>query len=193
VLVLVAAGCQPMPKGDPALAKDADVVLLRGWRDMYSDGVNHLADKLEAEGYRTAVLGEAQWKPVADALIGRRAPAVLIGFSYGADHAIDIARRLNEKHIAVPLLITLDPVTPPRVPGNVAVCHNLYQSSGIWDVFPWFRGIPLKTDSPRTMLTNIDVHRRPDLDNPAMAHKTIAGSEAIHREILLTLRKHAPR
>jgi hypothetical protein len=179
-----------MPPGDPSRVKHSDVVLLRGWRDMYSSGVNQLATELESQGYHPAVYGESQWYDVA-AKISGEAP-VLVGFSYGADHVIDIARKLNDRHIAVPLLITIDPVTPPKVPANVAVCHNLYQSD-FWDFLPWFRGIPLKAESLSTKLTNINVHNRPDLDDPHMAHKTIAGYPQIHREILQQIRNQFPR
>jgi pimeloyl-ACP methyl ester carboxylesterase len=196
ILLLLLTGCHSMPAGDLARATQTDIYLLRGWQDLYSTGIDQLQVKLEAEGYRATVYRQNQWKDLANAIATREAVSgtiVLVGFSYGADHAIDIARKLDEQHIRIPLLITLDPVTPPSVPANVAVCYNLYQSSGLWDIFPWFRGIPLKADSPDTRLTNIDVHQRPDLNSPDMAHKTIAGSEAIHREIIQTIRKHTPR
>jgi pimeloyl-ACP methyl ester carboxylesterase len=193
LMIAFIAGCHPMPRGDLSRVKHSDVILLRGWRDLYSDGINQLATELQADGYHPAVYGESQWSAVADSIIsgGGESP-VLVGFSYGADHAIDVARKLNERHIPVALLITIDPVTPPKVPANVAVCHNLYQSD-FWDFLPWFRGIPLKADSQATRLTNINVHDRPDLDDPHMAHKTIAGYPQIHREILLQIRNQLPR
>ena len=196
-LLLVLTGCHPMPPGDLVKVKDSEVILLRGWRDMYSDGINELATRIEAEGYRTAVYGEAQWKDVADALIvrgyaTRKQDFVLIGFSYGADHAIDVARRLKDTNLHTPLLITLDPVTPPKVPNSVWKTYNYYQSD-FWDFLPWFRGIPLKVEPGYVTVDNIDVHDRPDLDDPSMSHKTIAGSEKIHREIIAKIKKQFPR
>jgi hypothetical protein len=187
-----------MPPGDLAKVKDSEVILLRGWRDMYSDGINELATKIEAEGYRTAVYGEAQWMDVADAVIARGPMEygqtfVLIGFSYGADHAVDITRRIKDvTRQQVPLLITIDPVTPPKVPNSVRNTYNYYQSD-FWDFLPWFRGIPLKVEPGYVTVDNIDVHDRPDLDDPSMSHKTIAGSEKIHREIIARIKKQFPR
>jgi pimeloyl-ACP methyl ester carboxylesterase len=192
LIVAFAAGCHTMPSGDLSRVKQSDVVLLRGWRDLYSKGVNQLATELEAEGYHPAVYGESQWSDVADDIISRGEAPVLVGFSYGADHAIDVARKLEKANLKVPLLITIDPVTPPKVPANVAVCHNLYQSD-FWDFLPWFRGIPLKADSADTKLTNTNVHDRPDLDDPHMAHKTIAGYPQIHREIIDQIKIQLPR
>jgi pimeloyl-ACP methyl ester carboxylesterase len=186
------AGCHPMPRGDLSRVKDSDVVLLRGWRDLYSDGINQLATELEAEGYHPAVYGESQWSDVADNIILLGDAPVLIGFSYGADHVLDVARKIQKAHLSVPLLITIDPVTPPKVPANVAVCHNLYQSD-FWDFLPWFRGIPLKAESRATKLTNLNVHDRPDLDDPHMAHKTITGYPQIRREIIEQIKNHLQR
>lgn len=195
VLLLLITGCHPMPPGEVRTAKDADVILLRGWRDMYSDGINQLAGELDAEGYRAAVFGEAQWDEVADVVRHRQAAGgvVLIGFSFGADHAIDLARELEKANIPIPLLITIDPVTPAKVPENVAVCHNLYRSDGVWDLFPWFRGVPLEVDSPNVRLTNVDVNGHPTLDDPGLDHETIAASPKIHREIIDLIKKHRPR
>ena len=56
---------------------------------------------------------EEQWGDLADALLARPAqPLVLVGFSYGADDVILIARRLAEHGRPVDLLVTIDPVTP---------------------------------------------------------------------------------
>ena len=74
-------------------------------------------------------------------------PIVLIGFSYGADDVILIARQLNEKQLPVDLLITIDPVTPAKIPSNVKRCVNFYEPNGIWDIFPWLRGVPVEGSS----------------------------------------------
>src|SRR6185295_19779308 len=82
----------------------------------------------------------------------------LIGFSYGADEAIRIARRFNEAGLPVALLVTIDPVRPEAVPMNVRVCRNFYQSNGVVDLFPWLRGVPLRADgADASQLVNIDI------------------------------------
>ena len=57
---------------------------------------------------------------VANALVTHRGtaeprvPLVLIGFSYGADDAVQVAAKLSRAGIPIDLLLTIDPVTPPR-------------------------------------------------------------------------------
>lgn len=203
LLLLLTIGCHPLPAGDlravqqlSSTERPARIFLLRGWRDLHSAGMDELANELRAEGFIATVYRESQWQELA-ASIGSKPvaePIVLIGFSFGADHAIDVARELHRSNIPVNLLITLDPVTPASVPGNVLVCHNFYQSNGVWDLFPWFRGIPLTADkNSRVQLTNTNVHDRPDLDDPNMAHSTIAGSPKVRRAVVERILKSFPR
>lgn len=140
---------------------------------------------MNAQVYR-----ESQWREVADAIDRRYRsgsaprPLVLIGFSYGADDVLRIAEQLDRDSIPVDLLITIDPVTPPQVPGHVRACYNYYQTNGIWDLFPWLRGIPLRASRPG-QLVNVDIRReRPDLLEPNTSHATIAADPKLHREIV---------
>jgi hypothetical protein len=86
-------------------------------------------------------------------------------------------------------LITLDPVTPPAVPANVRLCVNLYQSNGIWDNFPWLRGIPLEQEPGATgKLFNFNVRTdRTDLLDPDVNHFNIEKKEKIHAEVIRLL------
>ena len=196
IFLLFAAGCQPLPAGSLEAVGGAsnsprpgDVYLLRGWRDLYSGGIDQLATKLRDRGVRATVYREAQWRELADAIThkggadNRREPLVLIGFSWGADDAVRIARELQSRHLQVDLLVTIDPVTPPPVPGNVRTCYNFYQSNGVWDLFPWLRGIPLQSGGAAS-LTNINIRHHPDLLEPNTSHATIAANPKLHRAII---------
>jgi hypothetical protein len=136
------------------------------------------------------VYRESQWDELADHLIERyrqeRAgdPLVLIGFSYGADDVLRISERMHNAGIRPDLVVTIDPVTPPAVPPNVRACYNYFQTNGVWDVFPWLRGIPLRASVPG-QLVNVDVRRDgPDWVDSNLSHATIAGNEKLHREIV---------
>jgi len=84
----------------------------------------------------------------------------------------------------VDLLIAIDPVTPPAVPPNVRKCYDFYQTNGVWDVFPWLRGIPLESKTPEH-LHNVDMRKsRPDLVEPDTSHATIAANGKLHQEIV---------
>jgi pimeloyl-ACP methyl ester carboxylesterase len=133
------------------------------------------------------VLPQSASGALGDALLARRtdAPLVLIGFSYGADDVLRIARRLSKAKRRVDLLITIDPVTPPRVPANVGACVNYYQSNGAMDLFPWLRGVPLTADREAAAPTNFNLrkHRR-DLLQPNTSHATIASHAGLQGEIV---------
>ena len=95
--------------------------------------------------------------------------------------AIEVSRRL---HQPIDLLIAIDPVTPPIVPGNVRMCYDFYETNGFWDVFPWLRGIALNSDA-KSNLVNIDLRKqREDLIESDTAHSNIAGNVKLHREII---------
>ncbi len=197
-----AGGCNslsPEPVAEVAtrpastLPRSGEVYLLRGWRGLWSEGIDRLGDELRGAGVDARVFRADQADKLGDALIDRfgkpgpRVPLVLIGFSYGADDAVQVAEKLDRAGIGVDLLLTIDPVTPPAVPGNVKLCLNYYQSNGPLDLFPWLRGIPLQPArgfGPLSRLVNIDIRRRPDLLEPGTSHATIAGNEPLHRAMV---------
>ncbi len=132
------------------------------------------------------VYPQKESKQVGDSLAASaQRPLVLIGFSYGADDVIRISRRLEKLDKTVDLLITIDPVTPPRVPANVRSSVNYYQSNGLADALPWLRGVALTSDDPSTPLVNADLRKtRKDLLQPDTSHATIAGHAKLHAEIV---------
>lgn len=193
---LLCGGCHSLAEGrldavdgDDAAARPGTVVLIRGWEDLYSEGIDQLAAELRRAGAPAEAYRESQWKAVAEALRKRagrgasRGPLVLIGFSYGADDVLRVAEALQSSGSRLDLVITIDPVTPPPVPANVRVCYNYFQTNGVWDVFPWLRGVPL--ESAGGGLVNVDLRReRPDLVEPDTAHSNVAANPKLHREIL---------
>jgi len=197
LLLGVSVSCHGLPPGSMDSVhptsdgpRKGNVYLLRGWQDLYSAGIDRLAIRLRQNGLRAQAYRAAQWHELAET-IGRRyrnapsaEPLVLIGFSYGADDALLVAQYLDRSGQSVDLIVTIDPVTPPRVPGNVRVCYNYFQTNGIWDALPWLRGTPLKSNG-RTRLTNVDIRQqRHDLLEPATSHATIAANPKLHAAII---------
>lgn len=174
--------------------------LLRGWLGIFSSGIDELTRKINQAGVRAHVYQDDQWQQLAGRLRqayrqnAQHEPLVLIGHSYGADDAIRVARMLNRDNIAVDLLITLDPVTPPKIPPNVRRCVNIYQSNGMWDTMPWFRGVAVQADSPQTtQLANYDIRRnRTDLLEDDVDHFNIEKKQKIHAEIVKTVLEACP-
>ena len=191
ILFLTAVGCQPLAIGPiDAVGKQSpplrdEVYLLRGWQDLYSAGIDRLADELRAAGINAHVYRESQWIDLEHAIENSppHRPMILIGFSFGADDVLRIAERLEKAGIPVDLLITIDPVTPPPVPANVKLCLNYYQSNGFWDIFPWLRGVPVSTSGPAKVI-NTNIRDDPSLSEPDTSHSTIAANPKLHRRII---------
>ncbi len=183
-------GCQTVPGADiRALSEGHDgptVVLLRGWTGEFSRGLDTLADELLARGVSARVYQFDQWTELAERLLAIHPQClVLVGHSFGSDDAIRLSRRLGEESMAVRLLVTFDPVTPPAVPPNVAEAINYYQSNGVRDLLPWWRGVALsRRQGDLKLLANIDVRSRPDLLEPDTNHANIEKNAAIHRLVL---------
>jgi pimeloyl-ACP methyl ester carboxylesterase len=178
LLCLLTTGCARLAPGQFTAAPPPHIHLIRGYLDWYSTGIDTLTTELKSDGHHAQAYREEQWADLADWIKTHpQQPLILIGFSYGADDVILISRRLNEAHIPVDLLITIDPVTPAAIPPNVKRCVNFYEPNGFWDIFPWLRGIPVNGGQ------NINVRDRPDLVETGTSHATIAANEKIHSAI----------
>jgi pimeloyl-ACP methyl ester carboxylesterase len=179
---------QPMSSS----ARAGNVYLLRGFIGIFSTGIDHLGDEINRSGVRASVFQDDQWSRLAETITAKYAnhrvaePLVLVGHSYGADDVLRIARKLDEANIKVDLLITLDPVTPPKVPKNIGYCYNLYQSNGVFDAMPWLRGIPLEQEkSIPGQLANVNIRKdRTDLLEPGTDHFNIEKKAKIHQEVI---------
>jgi thioesterase domain-containing protein len=99
------------------------VYLLRGGFDVFSTGMDELAEKLRERGIDARTLGQAGWKEAAaeaaERYKTRRAPVVLIGHSFGANAAVLMAGALGEKRIPVSLMVLFDPTEALKAPVNV--------------------------------------------------------------------------
>jgi hypothetical protein len=208
ILSAASVGCSAMKGGSLANVEPitqnervGSVYLLRGWIGIFSTGIDSLGSQINEQGVHAEVFQETQWSALADAIIKKyenepaHEPIVLIGHSYGADDVILITRRLAEKNIHVDLVVTLDPVTPKKVPANATLVYNLYQPSAM-DSMPFLRGIPLTPDQPGPVeLRNINVRvDRPELAEGGVDHFNIEKKPQIHQDVITrVLEVCAPR
>jgi thioesterase domain-containing protein len=177
-----------------------NVYLVRGLIGIFSRGMDDVADKLNKQGVRAHVYQDAQRSELADLLTAKyrkdkdAEPLILVGHSLGADDVVFIARQLEKASIPVDLMITIDPVSPGKVPANVRRTINLYKSKGALGAIPMFRGIALDPDKPNLHLANIDLRvARKDLDaDGSVGHFNIDDTEAIQNEIVKQVLIAAP-
>lgn len=198
LIVIVGTGCAAQPGNVQAVApvsnapRAGNAYLLRGWLGIFSTGMDNLGNEINHSGVNAMVFQDDQWSSLAATIRKKYAnapnsePLVLIGHSLGADDVLRIARELQRDDITVDLLVTLDPVTPPTIPSNVKRCINLYQSNGVWDSLPWFRGVPLQASKDaQTELANYDIRvDRTDLLEPGLDHFNIEKKKKIHEEVI---------
>jgi hypothetical protein len=206
VLLILGSGCKSMTPGELSRVQPyserplaGNVYLLRGFIGIWSYGVDHLGEKINEAGVRASVYQEDQWSKLADQIIAKyqnvpdREPLILIGHSYGADDTLRIAKKLEEHGMTLDLIITLDPVTPPKVPKNVGLVYNIYQPSAL-DKLPFFRGIALNTEEPDgTNLQNVNMRKeRRDLLKSDTDHFNIEKNEKVHAEVVKKIKEFCP-
>lgn len=117
------------------LNTDAQIYLLRGLANVFSRGMDEMAEKLRQQGFSPIVINHRGWQVAAERIEqnyrnGRTAPIILIGHSLGANNAFRIAQRLQRANIPVAYLATFDPTHAMKVPNNVRYFVNFYQNNG---------------------------------------------------------------
>ena len=112
----------------------AHVYLLRGLFNVFSLGMDTLAEELNKRGVQTSVNNYADWSALAEQAASRykagtENPIILIGHSLGADAVMDMAAALGRRDVPVALVIPFDGTKTLYAPANVARVVNLTQRS----------------------------------------------------------------
>jgi hypothetical protein len=139
-LVLVIAGaydCRAQP-ATPVAPSQAHVYLLRGAFNIFSLGLDDIADKLAPAGIATTVTNYLDWQSVAEQAAagynsGRLRTIILVGHSSGAVAVTEMAAWLSRQGVPVKLAIGLDPTSHMTVTGNVELYINYYVANGMGD------------------------------------------------------------
>ena len=100
----------------PAMSEE--VYMIRGFLNVFSDGMNQMTRKLKSKGIRAKALSNGNWSKVADDIIKRSKkkkvsfPIVIVGHSLGGVEAARFANTLGKAGVRTDLLIGLDPGFP---------------------------------------------------------------------------------
>jgi hypothetical protein len=163
----------------------AHVYLLRGLMNIFSLGMDSLADELSKRGVHTTVSNHSEWQSLADQAVsnykaGKEDLIMLIGHSLGADAVMQMAAYLNRKKNPVALVMPFDGTGSFSTPANVGRLVNLTQRKYAYmRPGPGFHG----------SLANVDVSSDPSID-----HINIDKSPRLHTraisEVLAVIKEH---
>ncbi len=154
-------------------APRAHVYLLRGLLNIFSLGMDTLADELNRRGVYATVDNHSDWQSLADSAAanykaGKEGPIILIGHSLGADAVMEMAAYLGRRDVPVALVVPFDGTSAYAASANVARVLNLSQhywmSRG-----PGFHG----------SLINVDLRGDPNID-----HLNIDKSPRLHARVI---------
>ena len=153
----------------------AHVYLLRGLMNIFSLGMDTLAEQLNRRGVYATVHGYGEYQGLADRAAvdfkaGKEGPIILIGHSLGADAVMEMAAYLGRKGIPVALVVPFDGTQSFAASDNVARVLNLTQRDYAYmRRGPGFHGT----------LNNVDVSSDPSID-----HINIDKSPRLHARVV---------
>jgi LysM repeat protein len=161
---------------------EGHVYLLRGLAgDIYSLGMDKLADQATRRGVTATVHGMTEYSFLADEIIRKyrsgeeRGPIMLIGHSTGADLTVAMAQKLKAADIPVALAFGFDPTRiAPSVPSNVELFINIYQTYN-----PIGGGEEAPGSGFHGRLINVDLHEHTEI-----VHITLDKSPVLHDLVL---------
>jgi len=102
--------------GSPAIAEE--VYMIRGFLNVFSDGMNQMTKQLKARGIKARAISNGAWQEVASDIIRRSKqkkvsfPIIIAGHSLGGVEAPRFANALGKAGVPVALVIGLDPGFP---------------------------------------------------------------------------------
>jgi len=185
--MMLALGSRPgtaQSRAETAQAR-AHVYLLRGLMNIFSLGMDSLAEELSKRGVYATVSNHSEWQSLADQAASnykarKEDPIILIGHSLGADAVMQMAAYLNRKNIPVALVVPFDGTESYSTPANVSRVVNLTQRKYAYmRPGPGFHG----------SLANVDVSGDPSID-----HINIDKSPRLHAraisEVLAVIKGH---
>jgi hypothetical protein len=113
----------PAAENAASTAPTAPIYIFRGGLDIFSTGMNVLADELNKRGIKAVSENYAQWRDAFDDIVksyrARPYPIVLVGHSFGANTSLLMSYELMKLKIPVALIALYDATDSARVPSNV--------------------------------------------------------------------------
>jgi pimeloyl-ACP methyl ester carboxylesterase len=149
------------PSSEAAQASSGGVLVVRGLAGYWPD-YEQFCHRVSAYGEEVIVGTPQHVSQLVSAAAskmqaGQWSQVRIVGYSYGADAAIETSRTLSRYGVTVERLILIEATSPRTVPGNVAYCFNIFAGRPHTDWLPAFRGVSVVPESEGTYLINYDV------------------------------------
>jgi triacylglycerol esterase/lipase EstA (alpha/beta hydrolase family) len=165
------------------------VYLVRGLLNVFSLGLDSIADKLRRHGIEATVHNHLEWPALVGEAVeacksGRESQIMLVGHSLGASSVVDMANSMGQAGVQESLVVSIDPVVRDTATGYVSRLVNYYVSNGVGqpvDRGPGFHGVVQNVDLKNTpegghFMTNSDaIQQRVINDVLAAVHSVRAG------------------
>jgi hypothetical protein len=144
----------------PKSTATVHVYLIRGLLNVFSLGLDSIADKLHHHGIEATVHNHLEWPALVGEAVeacksGRESQIILVGHSLGASSVVDMANSMGQAGVQESLVISIDPVVRDTATGYVNRLVNYYVSNGVGqpvDRGPSFHGV----------VQNIDLKNSPE-------------------------------
>lgn len=158
----------------------ARVYLVRGVLNIFSLGMDQIADQLQRQGINATVHNHLAWALIADDAAaeyksGRAKTIILVGHSSGATCLPDIVARMDQQGVPVKLAIGLDSVFHTSLAGRVGRYINFYVANGAGTRVE-------KTGAFRGTLENVDVE-----NVPGVSHLSIDKNQLIQQKVIAAI------
>lgn len=181
LVAIILIGLPPRANAVPATqASETHVYLMRGLLNIFSLGMDQIANRLEQQGIHASVHNHMLWSSVAsDAAAayksGRVKTIILVGHSSGATVLPDIVASLSAQGVPVKLAIGLDSVFHTSLTGKVGRYINFYIANGAGTRVE-------KTKNFSGTLDNVDVERV-----PGISHVSIDKNQLIQQKVIAAI------
>ena len=163
---------------------DTHVYMFRGIINVFSLGLDEIAENLRKRGVKVTVLNHLSSSQAYNEILaggssrrpGTR-PLVLVGHSLGANAALALSKKLAEKNIKVNLVITLDPTASGPLSSNVGRYINYH----FGDV--GLRGYSDTPEDLRRRVQNINLNRYEPMGDETTSHFVMTSHNVVQKDI----------
>jgi hypothetical protein len=163
----------------PSIAEPrAHVYLLRGLLNIFSLGMDTLAEKIQRHGINATVHNHTEWEALADQAAaayraGKEGPIIIVGHSLGADAVMQMSAYLGRKGVPVALAVPFDARGSYATSSNVGRLLNLTHAGyGYMSRGAGFHG----------SLSNVDVS-----SDGNIGHLNIDKSARLHAQVVAAI------